>query len=100
MRLFAVSPFKRATRQEILAFLAKLPQGLIVLPGHCGNTPSPLQIQHVIAPGAMTFVEGPGRKVVGPKHKKRRPGYIVLKGSITRMPSQIFKAPPTAKDMD
>jgi hypothetical protein len=100
MRIFAVSPFKKATRWEILDFLSKLPQGLIVLPGHCGNTPSPRQIQRVIAPGAMAFVEGPGRKVVGPKHKKNRPGYIVRKRSVTRMPSQIFKASPTAKEMD
>jgi len=100
MRIFAVSPFKSATRKEILDFLAKLPQGLIVLPGHCGNTPSPRQVQRVIASGAMAFVEGPGRNVAYPKHKKNRPGYIVRKRSVTRMPAQIFKASPTAKEMD
>jgi hypothetical protein len=99
MRIFAISPFANTSRREILDFLSNLPQGLIVLPGHCGNTPSPRQVQRVIAPGAMAFVEGLGRKVADPRRKKNRPGYIVRKRSITRMPSQIFKASPTANQM-
>jgi hypothetical protein len=100
MRIFAISPFENASRKEILDFLAKLPQGLIILPGHCGNTPSPRQVQGVIAPGAMAFVEGPGRKVASPKYKRKRPGYIVRKRGVTRMPPQIFKTLPTAEEMD
>jgi hypothetical protein len=100
MRIFAVSPFKRATRKEILPFISGLPRGLIILPGHSGNSPSPRQVQHAMRHGSIAFVEGPGRKVVGPKQKRNRPGYIVRKQRIETMPPQIFKASPSAVEMD
>lgn len=100
MRIFAVSPFTTASRAEILHFLSGLPRGLVLLPGRSSNTPSPNQIQKVIRQGSSVFVEGPGIKEKRPGRKKKCLAFLVSKGKIRIMPSQLFSLRPTAGDID
>jgi hypothetical protein len=93
MRLFAISPFSQALRQEILRFLATLPPSLVVLPGRSDNTPTPRQIQRVIHRGSLVFAEGaPG--------SNGRPAFIITRQKLKKMPSQVFARSPKAADMD
>src|SRR5690242_17007029 len=57
-RIIAVSPFARATKEEIADFLATHRKALIVLPGNWSNTPSPRKIQRAIRGGSVVFAEG------------------------------------------
>lgn len=91
--IIAISPFASATKKEILHFLAMHPKALIVLPGNGGNTPSPRQIQRSMHRGSIVFAEGKERK-------NGRPAFIIAKGEISRMPSQIFAKKPTASHID
>jgi hypothetical protein len=100
MKIFAVSPFTKASRAEILRFLAGLPRALVLLPGRSSNTPSSNQIQRVIRTGSWVFVEGPGTKGKQPRRNKKRFAFLVSKGMVNRMPSQVFSARPTADDVD
>jgi hypothetical protein len=100
MRIVAISPFTNASRADILRFLAGLPRSLVLLPGRSSNTPSPNQIQRIIRRGSWVFVEGPGTKEKRPGRKKRRLAFLVSKGSIRTMPSQLFSVRPTAGNID
>jgi hypothetical protein len=100
MRIVAISPFTNASRADILRFLAGLPRCLVLLPGRSSNTPSPNQIQKVIRTGSSVFVEGPGGKGKTPGRKKKRLAFLVSKGNIRTMPSQLFSVRPTAGDID
>lgn len=57
-RIIAVSPFARATKKEIVDFVAMHSKALIVLPGNRNNTPSPQNIQRAIRGGSVVFAEG------------------------------------------
>lgn len=57
-RIVAVSPFARATKKDIVDFVAMHSKALIVLPGKRSNTPSPKKIQRAIRGGSVVFAEG------------------------------------------
>jgi hypothetical protein len=91
-RVIAISPFARATKKEIVDFVAMHPKSLIVLPGNWSNTPSVRKIQRAIHGGSVVFTEGA-------KGKNGRPAFIISKSRISKMPSQIFAKKPRAADI-
>ena len=93
MKICAVSPWTTASANEILAFLKEAIAELVVLPGICGNTPSPQEVQRVIRRGVAVFVQQ-GRS------KGKATSYLVTRARAVPMPHQIFARSPTAKCMD
>lgn len=89
MKLCAVSPFQKASKSEILAFLATATADLVVLPGHSSNTPVPDEVQSVIQGNVSVFVEGKGGTPC-----------LVKKGELIPMPRQIFSHHPSARELD
>lgn len=58
MRIRAISPFKSATKQEIIELVCKAEKGLVVLQGYNSyNMPSPKELREVVPPGLFVFVE-------------------------------------------
>lgn len=108
MKILALAPFvntgrdqtarrvNQRTREQILKMLGSSNAQLIVLPGYCKDiTPSPEQLQGVLAAGSVAFVEGPGSK-----GSKCGWPYLVTPKTIIRMPKQCFAQEPKRKDIE
>jgi len=109
MKLCAVSPFKSASREEILSFLQRTTADLVILPGFSKeNTPLPEEIREVIHRGVAVFVELGSPDCAG---KTKTTPYLVTRARSVPMPRGTYRgkgkasrasgcAWPTAKDMD
>jgi len=93
MKVCAVSPWATASANEILSFLGGTTADLVVLPGVCPNTPSPLEVQRVIRRNVAVFVEHGGSK------GKATP-YLVTCEGVRPMPRGVFSKSPNAKCMN
>jgi len=96
MKICAVSPKTKASRDEILDFISecKTDPDLIVLPGFCkdGNHPNCKEVSNSLKKGVFVFVETFDGKSATP--------WLVSSSESIQMPDQIFKQKPTAGELD
>ncbi|MFZ4698674.1 MAG: hypothetical protein ACOYMG_01355 [Candidatus Methylumidiphilus sp.] len=93
MKICAVSPLESAGAKEILQFIHRRKDDLVVLPGNARNHPSYRRVARVLKLGVFAFVEtGPGKGKSVP--------WLVSSTQQVRMPSQIFSNKPRAAELD
>lgn len=91
MKIIAIAPLASSSAGQILALIKTLDANLIILPGHCANTPSAARVRRALPQGTFVFLEAGEKQQASP--------YLISSSAIAKLPKQVFGTSPTKQDL-